>query len=146
MAKKIKSVITVVIGPLAAGKSTYCRKLAQERGKSYSGVEMIPELDTSEPDCWNEVLEYAEWKNVNVIETHIDYGREESIDDHEGRGFPWKIPKPPENLKFVAILPEPKELIRRYKTRDSYYEMEDAVNDLSWYSDIAKQLGAKIVK
>lgn len=142
--KPQKYTITLVTGPLRAGKSTFKRELCKALGTKVVD-EYQPGADISHPNWWVELQEEAKFEKTKVLELHLQYKRHDAGEDIEI--IPSEVKVPPKEVSIYFVLPSLDKLFRQQKLDDKYTTEDLARRDLEWYNtiyDILKAGGASV--
>ena len=140
MLKKHK-VLHVVTGPLAAGKSTYAHRFAEELGTIDAGEYQLG-VDISEDLWWEDLEYYAETHGTIIVEVHFEHKGKDVVDHCSKKKLPTEAPhiKPPDHVWIHWLLPEVDQLFKQQKARDRCAFKEDAEFDLQYYKVLREKM------
>lgn len=143
----------IVTGPLQAGKSTYCRKLADkfEVPTAYEytvdkGHKTREGVDVTISNWWQPVMSYGAKQRTNVIETHMMVNGEYPWDKN------WKatpniggVIQPPQMIQLHFVLPRNYEVYNQRS--DELFEWDQLVKMYDYYTNLSKKFpSAKIIR
>ncbi len=139
----------IVSGPLQAGKSTYCRKLAEKYGVNTAYEYMkgrTTGVDVTADEWWRPLMAYGSSKMTNVIETHMSIANV----------YPWSknwkakpiiggVKQPPAKIQLYFVIPRNYEVYNQRS--DELFDRPQLIKAYDYYNDLSKQFpGAKIVR
>jgi len=136
-----KTVLYLITGPTAAGKSTF------RKSKTKFFVDEYPyDVDITKKNWWTKLFKYATKYKTNIIETHLLYQKNFNywcvFDDKKlPEDFGSRVIIPPENVVIYWIIPPFKRFYQQIKRRGWGVTVKKAKCEYNYYDILRKAMG-----